>query len=110
MVSPIGLGLFAVRPALNPTIVPHLSYVVSMPAFDATGPRVLPVSASYPLGAAITVSTLRWDARAAVINSAPTRVYALGAATNPLQTPVFVAGAGVAPGVWLRVGASVARG
>jgi hypothetical protein len=110
MLSPIGLGLFDVRPGLNPTILPHLSYVTPMPAFDPTGPRVVPVSTSYPLGASITVSTVRWDARAAVVNSAPTRSYAVGAVTNPRQTPVVVAGAGVTPIIGLRVGASVAHG
>ena len=110
MVSPIGLGLFDVRPGLNPTILPHLSYLTPMPAFDPTGPRVVPVSSSYPLGALITVSAVRWDARAAVVNSAPTRSYAVGAVTKPRQTPVVVAGAGVTPVVGLRIGASVAHG
>jgi hypothetical protein len=110
MLSPIGLGLFDVRPGLNPTILPHLSYVTPMPVFDPTGPRVVPVSASYPLGALITVSTVRWDARAAVVNSAPTRSYVLGAVTEPRQTPVAVVGAGVTPIIGLRVGASVAHG
>jgi hypothetical protein len=110
ILSPIGLGLFDVRPGVNPTIVPHISYLSPMPAFDATGPRVSAIAASYPLGAVVTVSALKWDARAAVINSAPTRIYALGAVTNPRQTPVFVAGGGVTPIIGLRVGASLAHG
>ena len=51
-----------------------------------------------------------WDARAAVINSAPTRTYVLGADGNPRQTPVMVAGAGVTPMTGLRVGVSMAHG
>jgi hypothetical protein len=108
ILSPIGLGLFDARPDINPMIVPHLSYVVPMPSFDATGPRATPVPNSYPLGAQVTVSTLRWDARAAVVNAA--RAYAVGAATNPRQTPFAVVGAGVTPKIGLRLGASFARG
>ena len=44
------------------------------------------------------------------INSAPTQRYVLGAVTNPRQTPVFVAGAGVTPATGLRVGVSVGHG
>jgi hypothetical protein len=110
MVSPIGLGLFDARPDLNPTIVPHISYVSPMPVFDPTGPRVVPVAAAYPLGALLTVSTVKWDARVAVVNSSPARDYALGAVGNPRQTPALVAGAGVTPIVGLRLGASMAHG
>jgi hypothetical protein len=110
ILSPIGLGIFDTRPGLNPTIVPHISYLTPMPVFDPTGPRVSAIAGTYPLGAQVSVSTALWDARAAVINSAPTRVYALGAPTNPRQTPVLVAGAGVTPTIGLRVGASLAHG
>jgi hypothetical protein len=110
ILSPIGLGIYDVRPGINPTIVPHLSYLQPMPVFDATAPRVSAVSATYPLGAQVSVSTSRWDGRAAIVNSAPTRVYAIGAVTNPRQTPVFVGGGGVTPITGLRIGASVAHG
>jgi hypothetical protein len=110
ILSPIGLGLYDVRPGVNPTIVPHLSYLTPMPAFDPTVPRVSAVSATYPLGAQVTVSGGHWDARAALVSSAPTRVYAIGAVTNPRATPVFVAGGGVTPITGLRLGASFAHG
>jgi hypothetical protein len=110
ILSPIGLGLYDVRPGLNPTIVPHLSYLQPMPVFDPTAPRASVIAASYPLGAQLTASTTRWDARAAVIGSAPTRVYAAGSPTNPRQTPVIVAGGGVTPITGLRLGAAVAHG
>jgi hypothetical protein len=110
ILSPIGLGVFDTRPGVNPTIGTHISYVSPMPVFDPTGPRVSAVSATYPLGAQVSLSTTMWDARAAVINSAPTRTYVLGAAANPRQTPVFVAGAGVTPTTGLRIGVSVAHG
>ena len=110
ILSPIGLGIYDVRPGVNPTIVPHLSYLQPMPVFDPTGPRVSAVSATYPLGAQLSLSSGLWDARAAVVNSAPTRLYALGAVTNPRQTPVVVAGGGVTPITGLRLGASFAHG
>ena len=110
ILSPIGLGLYDVRPGVNPTIVPHLSYLTPMPAFDPTVPRVSAVSATYPLGGQVTVSGAHWDTRAAVVNSAPTRIYAIGAVTNPRATPVFVAGGGVTPITGLRLGASLAHG
>ena len=110
ILSPIGLGLYDVRPGVNPTIVPHLSYLTPMPPFDPTVPRVSAVAATYPLGAQLTLSTGRWDARAAVVNSTPTRIYALGAPTNPRSTPVVVAGGGITPATGLRLGASLAHG
>jgi hypothetical protein len=81
-----------------------------MPAFDPTVPRVSAVSATYPLGAQVTVSGGHWDARAALVNSAPTRIYAIGAVANPRATPVLVAGGGVTPITGLRLGASFAHG
>ena len=110
LLSPIGLGVYDTRPGINPLIGTHISYVSPMPVFDATGPRVSAVSATYPLGAQLTLSTRLWDARAAVINSAPTRRYVLGAAGNPRQTPVLVVGAGVTPTTGLRIGLSAAQG
>lgn len=110
ILSPIGLGIYDVRPGLNPTIVPHISYVQPVPVFDPTVPRVSVVSSTYPIGAQLSVSTVRWDARAAVVNSAPTRGYAIGAVTNPKPTPVLVAGGGVTPITGLRLGASFAHG
>jgi len=110
ILSPIGLGVFDTRPGTNPTIVPHVSYFTPLPVFDPTGPRVSAVAGTYPLGAQVSMSTTLWDARAAVINASPTRVYAVGAVTNPQQTPVFVAGGGVTPRTGLRLGASVAHG
>jgi len=107
-VSPIGLGVIDTRPSLNPTIAPHISYLSPMPAFDLTVPRVSAISATYPLGAQLTVSSTHWDVRGAVLNSAPTRIYSVGRPTRPRQTPAFVVGAGVTPLAGLRLGASFA--
>jgi hypothetical protein len=110
LVSPVGLGLFDVRPDVNPTIAQHLSYLIPMPPFDTTVPVERPLSSTYPLGGLVTLSTNHWDARAAVVNSSPTRPYAVGAVTRPRQTPVFELGGGVTPVVGLRFGGSMAHG
>jgi hypothetical protein len=110
LVSPVGLGLFDVRPDVNPTIVPHLSYLVPMPPFDATVPLERPLSSTYPLGGLLTLSANHWDVRTAVVNSSPTRPFAIGAVTKPKQTPVFELGGGVTPIAGLRVGGSMAHG
>jgi hypothetical protein len=110
LVSPIGLGLFDVRADVNPTIAQHLSYLIPMPPFDATVPVERPLSSTYPLGGLVTLSTNHWDARAAVVNSSPTRPYAIGAVTRPRQTPIFELGGGVTPVVGLRFGGSFAHG
>lgn len=110
IVSPVGLGMLDWRPNLNPTIAPHIAYLVPMPAFDAGVPRQLPIAQNYPLGAAVTVSTPRWDARAALVNASPTRAWAIGAEGNPDSTAVIAGGAGVTPVMGLRIGASFAHG
>ncbi len=109
--SPIGLGMLDMRADANPTIRPHLSYFVPLMPFDRGAPRVGPIASSYPLGAQLSLSTTRWDARAAVVNSTPTRKFALNAdSPNPRNTPVLVVGGGVTPRAGLRLGAAMAAG
>lgn len=109
--SPIGLGILDWRPSANPTIVPHLSYAVPLVGFDPTVTATESVVANtYPIGAQLTASTSKWDARAAVINSSPTRQYYIGGSANAKQTPNVVAGAGVTPVTGLRFGGSFAYG
>jgi hypothetical protein len=108
--SPVGLGLFDANPRANPTIAGHTSYFIPMLPFDPGGPRVTAIASAYPLGAVATLSTVRWDARVAIVNSAPVRNFILGAPTNPRATPVFEAGAGVTPTTGLRLGVSFAHG
>jgi hypothetical protein len=108
--SPIGLGMLDMRADINPTIQPHLSYFVPLMPFDRGAPMMRSIASSYPLGALATMSTDRWDARAAVVTSAPTRRFVLGAAQNPRATPVAIVGGGVTPIPGLRLGASTAHG
>ena len=109
--SPIGLGMLEMRADINPTIQPHLSYYMPLLPFDRSAPGVGPIAASYPLGANVTVSTIHWDLRGAVVSAAPTRRYAVNSARgNPDATPVAVGGGGVSPLPGLRIGASFAAG
>jgi hypothetical protein len=87
-----------------------MSYYTPMPVFDPRGPRVPVIGASYPLGAVATFSTERWDARGALVSSAPNRIHVLGSETNPRATPVVEGGAGITPVFGLRLGVSFAHG
>jgi len=110
LASPIGSGMMDTRPGINPTIMPHLTYLQPMPAFDPGAPRVNAIAASYPLGGQLTLSTNRWDARAAVVQTAPTRQYIINSPSNPRTTPAAVLGGGITPKVGMRFGAAVAVG
>jgi hypothetical protein len=110
IVSPIGSGMMDTRPGVNPTIAPHLSYLQSMPVFDPRAPRINAIAGTYPLGGQLTLSTTRWDARVALVSSAPTRSYVLNADANPKSAPVVVAGGGVTPTIGLRLGVAIAAG
>ncbi len=63
-----------------------------------------------PLGGQLTMSMAHWDARVAMVDSAPTRIHVVNGATNPRATPVVVTGAGITPIAGLRLGASFASG
>lgn len=109
--SPMGLGMLDMRADANPTVQAHPSYFVPLLAFDASAPAVRPLASTYPLGANLTLSTTRWDARAALVNSAPNRRYTFNSRTpNPASTPVLIVGGGVTPKAGFRVGAGFATG
>ena len=108
--SPIGLGVMDASPAMNPTISGHSGYFTPLLPFDTGGPRVNAIASTYPFGSQITASTNRWDARAAVVSTMPTRIYTVGGPPDPRATPVFEAGAGLTPHIGLRLGVSFARG
>ncbi len=108
--SPVGLGLMDASPSTNPTIAVHSTYFSPMLPFDTGGPRVNAVASTYPLGVQLTLSTDRWDARGAVVSSAPTRICLIGGRSNPRATPVIEGGAGITPKTGVRVGMAFARG
>ncbi|MFN7915320.1 MAG: hypothetical protein U0Q55_08265 [Vicinamibacterales bacterium] len=109
--SPMGLGMLDMRADVNPTVQGHASYFVPLLAFDAAAPAVRALASTYPLGANLTLSTTRWDVRAALVNSAPNRRYAFNSrAKNPDATPVVIVGGGLTPTPGLRVGGSFVAG
>jgi hypothetical protein len=109
--SPIGLGILDMRADVNPTIQTHMGYVIPMMPFDRNAPSVGAITASYPLGANLTLASIHWDARAALVSSSPARRYAVNQRTgNPKATPVVIAGGGITPIVGLRFGGSFSAG
>jgi hypothetical protein len=111
IVTPIGIGMMDMRPDSNPVTTTHLSYVIPMPPFELGAPSAWAVASSYPLGAVLTASTLRWDARGGVMASPPNRMYVLGSSTaNPKARPFAIVGGGVTPRTGLRLGAAYGTG
>jgi hypothetical protein len=108
--SPIGLANLTLRPHLNPTISQPASLFTRLPPLEFRGPRTTLLGAVYPFGGQITVSGLRWDARAAAIDTSPLRTRRVFAHANPPRFANVVVGGGVTPIVGLRVGTSVTRG
>ena len=109
--SPIGLGMMDTRPGVNPTILPHLSYLQPMPGFDPSAPRIQPIASTYPLGAQATFSTQKWDTWAALVNTPLNRIFVINAPSpNPPPRPFFVVGGGMTPRTGLRLGAAIAHG
>ena len=75
ILSPIGLGIFDTRPGVNPTIGRTSATSARCPRSIRPGRACRPSPPRIRSARRSAVSTRIWDARAAVINSAPTRVY-----------------------------------
>ena len=73
-----------------------------MPVFDPTAPRARPIASTYPLGAQVTVSTVRWDVRGAVVSYGADASLRDQRRRQPACDPVLVAGGGVTPTPGLR--------
>lgn len=110
MPSPIGLGLLENRPDLNPVVSQHSAYYLPLPRVDPEIPRSFLIAAAYPLGALATVSTRRWDARAAVLDSSPVRGRPFFGANKPPRLLNTMVGFGVTPYIGVRLGGAVAHG
>ena len=111
ILQPIGLGLMDMRADTNPTVLPHMSYLIPMPAFDRTAPPSKPIASSYPPGGQFTASTPKWDARVALLASPPNRTFVLNSpSANPLARPVVVLGGGITPRTGLRLGFGLSTG
>lgn len=108
--SPVGLSLMENRPDRNPVVSQHSTLYLPIPRYEAGTPSTPLMAAAYPLGAKLTVSGAKWDARAAVIDSSPVRARPFFGDNKPPRMPNIVAGIGVTPYIGLRFGASVGAG
>lgn len=108
--SPLGLATLELGANRNPTVSSPFYYFVPLPGFDGRFDRVNLMSGGYPLGALVTVSGTRWDARGGVTDGTPARPRNLMAESRPAAAPQVVLGGGVTPVTGLRVGAGFARG
>lgn len=117
--SPIGFAILENRPDKNPTVSQHSTLYLPIPRvsieqpgvpFEAGAPTTWLIAAAYPLGAKVTVSGARWDARVAVIDSSPIRGRPFFGDNKPPRMTNLVAGVGFTPYIGVRFGAAVAAG
>jgi hypothetical protein len=108
--SPLGLSLLENRPDVNPVISQHSTLYLPVPRFEAGTPTTFLLAASYPLGAQMTASGSRWDARAAVTDSSPIRARPFIGANNMPRMANVIVGGGLTPRTGLRFGVAFARG
>ena len=108
--SPLGIIALEMRPDRNPIIGTPSYYFSPLPSFDGRFDRVQLLSGGYPLGAMVSTSGLRWDARAGVTDGTPARNRKMMSTNRPPAEPQFVAGGGVNPVAGLRLGAGYAHG
>ena len=108
--SPLGIIALEMRPDRNPIIGTPSYYFSPLPSFDGRFDRVQLLSGGYPLGAMVSTSGLRWDARAGVTDGTPARNRKMMSSNRPPAEPQFVAGGGVTPVAGLRLGAGYAHG
>lgn len=108
--SPLGLGTLELRPDQNPLVTNNFYYFAPLPSFDGYQDQVQLLSGGYPIGAIVSTSGERWDARAGVTDGTPARYRKIFAREGPSAMAQFVAGGGVTPYPGLRVGAGFAYG
>jgi hypothetical protein len=109
--SPVGLGMMENCANLNPGVLWwHRPYYAPLPSLGAGMPRVSLVSAVYPNGVQLATSTTRWDARAALVDTAPVKFwYPTPGASMPRAANTIV-GAGITPRQGARIGVGAAWG
>ncbi len=110
VLAPIGLSILENRPDKNPVVSQHSTLYLPIPRYEAGTPSTNLLAAAYPLGAKVTVSGAKWDARAAVIDSSPIRGRPFFGDNKPPRMANVVAGAGFTPYIGLRFGVAVGTG
>ena len=108
--SPIGLSILENRPDQNPIVSQHSTLYLPIPFYEGGTPSTNLLAAAYPLGAKVTVSGAKWDARAAVIDSSPVRGRPFFGDNKPPRMANVVAGVGLTPYIGLRFGAAYGTG
>jgi hypothetical protein len=108
--SPVGLSILENRPDRNPVVSPHSTLYLPIPRYEAGTPTTFLLAASYPLGAKVTVSGAKWDARAAVTDSSAIRGRPFFGDAKPPRMANYTFGAGFTPHIGLRFGGAVASG
>ena len=108
--SPIGLSILENRPNKNPVVSQHSTLYLPIPRYEPGTPTTFLLAAAYPLGAKLTVSGAKWDARAAVVDSSPVRGRPFFGDNKPPRMANVVAGAGFTPYIGLRFGVAAASG
>jgi hypothetical protein len=107
--SPFGLGTLELRPDLNPVVTYPFYYFAPLPAVDQFRNQVQLLSGGYPVGAVVSWSGDKLDARAAITDATPARGRD-ALRSNPSATPQFIVGGGVTPRTGLRIGTALASG
>lgn len=110
LAPPVGLASLEVRPAANPTIVGALPVNEPLPGLERGAPESHLYALTYPLGVQASLSTTRWDARVAVVDSSPLRRRMPFAEGGPEAAPQTVVGGGVTPRQGLRLGGWFSHG
>ena len=108
--SPIGLSTLQLRADRNPTISAPFYYFQPLPAADGRFDGKTLISGGYPLGAIVSASGAKWDARGGVTDSSPMRAANVFESERPERAVQAIAGGGVTPYPGLRIGAAVATG
>ena len=108
--SPIGLSILENRPDKNPVISQHSTLYLPIPRYETGTPSTTLLGAAYPLGAKVTLSGAKWDARAAVLDSSPIRGRPFFGANKPPRMANVVFGGGVTPHIGLRFGVAFGTG
>jgi hypothetical protein len=108
--SPIGLSILENRPDKNPVISQHSTLYLPIPRYEPGTPSTTLLGAAYPLGAKVTVSGAKWDARAAITDSSAIRGRPLFGDNRPPWMTNYAVGGGVTPRIGLRFGASFGSG
>jgi hypothetical protein len=108
--SPIGLSILENRPDRNPIVSQHSTLYLPIPRYEPGTPTTFLLAASYPLGAKVTVSGAKWDARVAVVDSSPVRGRPFFGDNKPPRMANLVAGVGITPHIGLRLGAAFSAG